>query len=75
VDASGASAEVVSALPLTHEEQEIVKNDILSKLGTQAMVDFRVDPTVLGGLIIHLGDKVVDGSVAGQLEELRQSLK
>jgi F-type H+-transporting ATPase subunit b len=74
-DIRGASAEVVSALPLTADEQEIVKKDVLSKLGTQIVVDFRVDPSILGGLVIHVGDKVLDGSVAGQFEALRQSLR
>jgi F-type H+-transporting ATPase subunit b len=72
---SGVSAEVVSALPLTADEQVTVKKDVLSKMGKQVEVDFRVDPTILGGLIIHVGDKVLDGSVAGQLETLRQSLR
>ncbi len=47
-DISGASAEVVSALPLTQDEQEIVKKDIMSKMGAQAAVDFRIDPSILG---------------------------
>jgi F-type H+-transporting ATPase subunit b len=72
---SGVSADVVSALPLTADEQAIVKNDILSKMGSQSAVDFRVDPSILGGLVIHVGEKVLDGSVAGQLESLRQSLR
>jgi F-type H+-transporting ATPase subunit b len=74
-DIMGVSAEVVSALPLTDDEQAIVKKDILSKMGTQIVVNFRVDPSILGGLVIHVGDKVLDGSVAGQLEVLRQSLR
>jgi F-type H+-transporting ATPase subunit b len=74
-DLPGSTADVVSALPLTAEEQAIVKRDILSKMGTQAAVEFRVDPAILGGLVIYVGDKVLDGSVAGQLEELRQSLR
>jgi F-type H+-transporting ATPase subunit b len=72
---SGAAAEVTSALPLSSMEQETVKNDILSKIGEQATVTFRVDPNILGGIIIRVGDKVLDGSVAGQLEELRQELQ
>jgi len=74
-DLSGSAAEVVSALPLTAEEQEIVRKDVLSKMGKQIAVDFHVDPAILGGLVIHVGDKVLDGSVAGQLEDLRQSLQ
>lgn len=68
-------AEVVSALPLTEEEQELVKREVLSRLGSTAAVSFRVDPSILGGLIVRLGNRVVDGSLAGQLESLRQSLR
>jgi F-type H+-transporting ATPase subunit b len=71
---SGASAEVTSALPLTAEEKEAVRQDILSRIGAQSTVTFRVDPSILGGLVVRVGDKVLDGSVAGQLESLRQNL-
>jgi F-type H+-transporting ATPase subunit b len=71
---SGASAEVTSALPLTVVEQETVKKSVLTKVGQQASVAFRVDPAILGGLVIRVGDKVIDNSVAGQLEELRGKL-
>jgi F-type H+-transporting ATPase subunit b len=70
---SGASAEIISALPLTDAEQATVRQEITSKIGSQT-VTFRVDPSILGGLVIKVGDKVVDGSVAGQLESLRHRL-
>jgi F-type H+-transporting ATPase subunit b len=70
----GESAEVTSALPLNDQEKELVKTDILDKVGAQA-VSFRIDPSILGGLVIKVGDKVVDGSVSGKLENLHQSLK
>lgn len=70
----GDSAEVTSALPLSKDEEAAVKKDVLSKVGAQA-VSFRVDPSILGGLVIKVGDKVLDGSVAGKLEGLRQTLK
>jgi F-type H+-transporting ATPase subunit b len=70
---SGASAEITSALPLTDQEKETVRNEIISKTGSQT-VTFRVDPSILGGLLIKVGDKVLDGSVAGQLQTLQQTL-
>ncbi|GAP19865.1 F0F1 ATP synthase subunit B [Leptolinea tardivitalis] len=70
----GAGAEVTSALPLTAAEQETVKKDVLSALGGSAAVSFKVDPSILGGLVIKVGDRVLDGSVSGQLQNLRQSL-
>ena len=67
---SGDSAVVTSALPLTSKEQDTVKKSVSAK-----EVSFKVDPSILGGLVIKVGDKVLDGSVAGKLEGLRQTLK
>jgi F-type H+-transporting ATPase subunit b len=74
-DVTGAAADVTSALPLNKDEQEAVKANVLSKMGKQASVTFRVDPSILGGLVVRVGDKVLNGSVAAQLEGLRKSLK
>lgn len=71
---SGASADVTSALPLTDEEKDKVRQSVLSRLGSQSTVSFRVDPAILGGLVIRVGDKVLDSSVAGQLDSMRQNL-
>jgi len=71
---SGTSAEVISALPLTSNEQETVQRDVVEKMGSGASISFRVDPNILGGLVIRVGDKVLDGSVSGKLQGLRQSL-
>ena len=70
----GESAQVTSALPLSKDEEESVKRDVLAKAGAKE-VTFRVDPSILGGLVIRVGDKVLDNSVAGKLEGLRQSLR
>ena len=75
VAVSGASAEITSALPLTPEEAETVKREVLARIGSQATVTFRVNPDILGGLVVRVGDKVLDGSVSGQLETMRQSLR
>jgi F-type H+-transporting ATPase subunit b len=66
----GDSAEVTSALPLTSDEQATVKKSFDAK-----EVSFKVDPAILGGLVVKIGGKVLDGSVAGKLEGLRHSLK
>jgi F-type H+-transporting ATPase subunit b len=72
---TGTAAEITSALPLTASEQEAVKTDVLARMGKQTTVNFRIDPSILGGLVVKVGDKVLDGSVQAQLESLRQSLK
>ena len=70
----GEFAQVTSALPLRKDEEECVKDDVLAKAGAKE-VKFHVDPAILGGLVIRVGDKVLDNSVAGKLEGLRQNLK
>jgi F-type H+-transporting ATPase subunit b len=74
VSFNGSAAEVTSALPLSNEEMDAVKQEVLSKVGKQATVSFRIDPNILGGLIIRIGGKVLDASVAGQLQSLRESI-
>ncbi len=71
---SGAAAQITSALPLTPAEQDEIKHNMAAKIGQDTPVSFKVNPSILGGLIIRVGDKVMDGSVAGQLEGLRKSL-
>lgn len=65
----GKRAVVTSALPLTDDEKAKARQQL--KVET---VDFRVNPDILGGLIVRVGDRVVDNSVSGQLDELRESL-
>jgi F-type H+-transporting ATPase subunit b len=70
----GESAQVTSALPLSKAEEESVKRDVLAKAGAKE-ISFHVDPSILGGLVIRVGDKVLDSSVAGKLEGLRQNFR
>lgn len=66
-DAKSMSGEVqvVSAMPLDNKEQDKVKKEI----GADT-VNFVVDPSILGGLIVRSGDRVVDGSVRRGLNDL-----
>lgn len=70
----GETAEVTSALPLNPNEENEVCQELLARVGARD-VNFRVDPSILGGLVIKVGDKVLDNSVAGKLEGLRQNLR
>lgn len=66
---SGDKAVVTSALPLTADEQANVAKSL-----STGDVEFKVDPAIMGGLIVRVGDQVVDNSVAGQMDALRASL-
>jgi F-type H+-transporting ATPase subunit b len=72
VSAADAKAEVTSALPLSDSEQTSIKNDLTGRGATE--VEFKVDTRILGGLLVRVGDRVVDASVSGRLESLKHSL-
>jgi F-type H+-transporting ATPase subunit b len=75
VDVSGpVPVTITSALPLTPDEQICVGNDLTRRIGAVSCVTFEVDPAIMGGLVVRVGDKVIDDSVAGKLTAMRQSL-
>lgn len=61
----GGDIEVVSALPLTEAEKEKIKAETRAN-----NITFRVDPNILGGLVLRSGENVVDGSVRSNLQSL-----
>ncbi|NOX62377.1 MAG: ATP synthase F1 subunit delta [Chloroflexi bacterium] len=64
---------VTTALPLSEEEKERVRARLSEQFGSLEFV-FQVDPDILGGIIVRVGDTLIDDSVRGRLEALRQNL-
>jgi len=67
-------AEVRSAIPLTDDQQERLAASLTSATGHQVDIRVVVDPTVVGGLVVRVGDQVIDGSVRHRMAQLRDSL-
>jgi F-type H+-transporting ATPase subunit delta len=67
-------AEVESAVPLSEEELNTLKQT-LSKNGKQVEVTTSVNPNLIGGARVRIGDRVFDYTVATQLNRFRQTLK
>jgi len=72
--AAAGDVHVTSALPLTEAEQSQIHADLKARLNTEPVLKFTVDPSILGGLVIQIGDKVIDGSVVGSLHHMRSTL-
>lgn len=66
--------EVQTALPLEKSDLEILQRDLEARLGWQVRMKTSVAPELLGGLILKVGDRVLDGSVKRRLETLRRQL-
>lgn len=67
-------ATVTSASPLTSSQLDRLVKGLEAQYGRALRVNTIVDPTVLGGVRVQIGDDVIDGSVASRLSSLRQKL-
>jgi F-type H+-transporting ATPase subunit delta len=67
-------AEVVSAQPLDAPQAEALKAGLTSMTGKQINARFQVDPSLIGGVLARIGSTVYDGSIRGQLENLRRQI-
>lgn len=67
-------AYITSAIPLTPDEQDKMRSRLIARFGPNLECQFRVDPDILGGVVVRIGDKLIDDSVRGRIEALRQSL-
>lgn len=67
-------ARVISAVPLSAATKADVVRQLTSFTGHEVTVTEEVDPSIIGGVIVRIGDKVIDGSVKGRLDSLRRQL-
>jgi F-type H+-transporting ATPase subunit delta len=68
-------ADVTSARPLTSAQTEELKRVLKGKLGRDPRLHTRVDPTLLGGLVVKVGSRMVDSSLRAKLTALRSAMR
>ena len=74
VDVAALKAEITSAVALTDEERTEIEKKLVESFGSNLEFSYQVDPDILGGLIVQVGDKLIDDSVRGRLNALRQKI-
>jgi F-type H+-transporting ATPase subunit delta len=67
--------EVVSARPLSAEQEERLRSALAERYQREVTMSSRVDEHLLGGAVIRAGDTVIDGSVRGKLNKLAETLQ
>lgn len=68
-------AEVTSATKLTDKQIAKLKATLKASVGRDAQVTTRVDPSILGGLIVKVGSKMMDTSIKTKLQNLKAAMK
>jgi F-type H+-transporting ATPase subunit delta len=74
LEAEKHHAIVESAMPLNSDTSRRIVDDLKARYGHDVTADFKVNPELIGGLRIRLGNDVWDGSVAGRLARLEHEL-
>lgn len=74
--ASGVlEAEVTSAIELSASQRERVSADLRQRYGAELEISFTVDESLIGGLIIRVGDQVLDNSLRSRLNGVQRSMQ
>jgi len=68
-------AEVVSARPLDDDQVEAIRRNLRARFGSDIAVDLDVDPAILGGLVVKVGSRMIDGSIRTKLHSLASAMK
>jgi F-type H+-transporting ATPase subunit delta len=69
------SASVTAAAKLTDGQITALKQALKAALGKEVMLEERVDPTLLGGLIVKVGSRMIDTSLRTRLNSLKVAMK
>jgi F-type H+-transporting ATPase subunit delta len=69
------SADVTSAHPLTAEQTQLLSDTLRTSMGKNVRIDTRVDPGLLGGLIVKVGSRMIDSSLRTKLNNLKVAMK
>ena len=66
--------EVTGAVELSTDQEARLISKLFQTTGKQVRLAKKIDPSLIGGLLVRMGDKIIDGSISGQLATLRERL-
>jgi F-type H+-transporting ATPase subunit delta len=68
-------AEVTTAVPVSDAQREAIIDALRKRFGDKVQVEVRTDPSIIGGLVVRVGDRVIDNSLRTHLQQLQASLR
>lgn len=69
------TAEVISAQPLNDDQVSAVRSNIEQSVGRGVQLETSVDPSLIGGLVVRVGSRMIDASLKTKLQHLEQSMR
>lgn len=67
-------AEVTTTLPLSQDQQSALRSKLSMVTGKTIVLKMHINKAIIGGVVVKIGDKLIDGSIARQLETLKNTL-
>lgn len=67
-------AKAITAIPMNEKEMKKLGDELSKKLGKKVLLSNVIDKNILGGVLVKIGDKVIDASIKGRFEELHKDL-
>ena len=72
--AAPIEVEIITATALDKDQQVALEDKLAAQYGDGLAYSYCVDPVILGGIIVRIGDKLIDSSVASRLAAMKQAL-
>ena len=69
------TAEVTTAQPLSEMQQNTLGEQLRRAVGRRVTIALKVDPGLLGGMIVKVGSRMIDGSLKSRLHRLQLAMK
>ncbi|MCY7339833.1 MAG: F0F1 ATP synthase subunit delta [Sphingomonas bacterium] len=69
------TAEVTTAHPLNDRQVAALKTNLKARVGRDVAIETKVDPAILGGLVVRLGSQMIDASIRTKLNSLALAMK
>jgi len=69
-----AHAQVTAAVPLSEDETAEIRKKLGDMFGKHIEITTKLDPSLLGGIVAKVGDKVIDGSLSRRLQDLKREI-
>ena len=69
------TAEVVTANPLNDDQLAALKAQLRTRAGLYVAIETRIDPEILGGIVIKMGSQMIDASIRTKLNRLAEAMK
>jgi F-type H+-transporting ATPase subunit delta len=78
IEAAGARRErsiarVISAVPMTDQQQSALADRLTQLYGRRIEVRYAIDASIRGGLVVRIGDEIIDGSISSRLNQVRSA--